>query len=295
MPLKALESENIESSDMYNFKDNFKSLFVYLAIEPIQPVINRVDVLENIWNLTHLDEYKHKQFVKILRLFSEVFFIKGDLLKGTNLISHKIMTIDDKPVFVRQYRTPERSRETLKEKIDEMLASDIIEECESSSYNAPIFLIPKKAINEIVDYRPVINFKKLNEHVIPDRFPIPIIEEILYNLSSAVIYSTLDLKSGYFQIPVDRDSMHKTAFAVNYAKYAFKKLPMGLVDSQATFQRLLNKVLYEFIGKFLYIYVDDIILFSQSFELHLEHLSLVFERLNMQTWNLNHLNAKSLN
>lgn len=239
----------------------------------------RVQSLLKILSLNHLDKNEFSIIVQLFETFSVVFFLEGDILKGTTLITHTITTSSDKPVFVKQYRTPENLRVILNGKIKEMLKQGIIVLCQSSPYNAPLFMVPKKTVNKSIDYRPVINFQELNKIIIPDRFPIPVIEDIIYNLSFAQVYSVLDLKSGYYQINIAQESMHKTAFSVNYAKYCFAKMPMGLVDSQATFQRLLNKILFPYIGQFLYVYVDDLIVFSQSFSDHVTHLSLVFEKL----------------
>lgn len=108
----------------------------------------------------------------------------------------------------------------------------------------------------------VIDYRKLNEVTIADKYPIPEINEILAQLGDNKIFSVLDLKSGFHRIPLKPSDMPKTAFSVNNGKYEFTRLLFGLKNAPAIFQRALDDILREHIGKICFIYIDDIKIFQ---------------------------------
>lgn len=112
-----------------------------------------------------------------------------------------------------------------------------------------------------------------------DGFPMPQIQDILESMYGASIFSTLDLRSGYWQVLMDEESIPKTAFVNKNAQYEFLCLPFGLQNSAATFQRLTNTVLRDCLGKFCFVYLDDIVIYSQNVQEHLEHLKQLFDML----------------
>ncbi|VDI54419.1 Hypothetical predicted protein [Mytilus galloprovincialis] len=130
-------------------------------------------------------------------------------------------------------------------------------------------------------YRFVLDFRKLNEVTKKVSFSIPKIEEVVDTVgySRAKIFSSLDLASGFHQVPLDEQSKHKTAFMTPQGQYQFKRLCFGLTNAPATFQMLMTKVLQELNWKVALIYIDDILVFSKNFDEHLEHLNLVFQKL----------------
>lgn len=101
----------------------------------------------------------------------------------------------------------------------------------------------------------------------------------IQNLGKAKFFSTIDLESGFHQILIKESDREKTAFFVNYAKYQFKRMPFGLKNAPSIFQRCVNDVLHEFIGKFAYVYIDDVLIFSNTEEEHMTHISLVTKAL----------------
>lgn len=127
--------------------------------------------------------------------------------------------------------------------------------------------------------RLVMDFRKLNERTIPDKYPMPNISMILGNLGKAKFFSTLDLKSGYHQIILAERDREKTAFAVNGGRYEFRRLPFGLKNAASIFQRTIDDILREQIGKFCYVYVDDVIIFSENEEMHVKHVDWVLKSL----------------
>jgi transposase InsO family protein len=272
--------EKIIFSDKLNFSLIPVDLNPKLSCTVVVDEPKRCDIINSVLKLSHLTPSQFQAFLKLVSKHSKVFFVEGDILEGTTLIEHEIRTKTENPVFVPQFRLPVHLRKEVQLKIDEMLKNNLIEICNKSNYQSPLFLVPKKSMDGIPSYRPVIDFKKLNEIIIEDRFPIPNIDEILYNFRGAKYFSTLDCKQGYHQIPIKPESRHKTAFSLSHQKFQWRVLPMGLVDAGFTFQRLLNSVLSVTIGKFCEVYVDDIVCYSIDYNSHLKHLETIFRLLS---------------
>ena len=125
-----------------------------------------------------------------------------------------------------------------------------------------------------------IDYRKLNAATKVDVYPIPRIDELIHGLEGYPILSLFDLKSGFWQIRVNPDDVEKTAFTAGNHTYAFKYMPFGLNNAPSTFQRFVNRVFNGFINEFVNIYIDDIIVYSKTFEDHIKHLRKVFERLD---------------
>jgi len=125
----------------------------------------------------------------------------------------------------------------------------------------------------------VIDFKRLNAVTIFDTYPIPDITSTLSSLGEAKFFTTLDLMSRFHQIHMKESDIPKTAFSSLNCKYEFLRLPFGLKNAPAVFQRMIDDVLREYIGKICYVYIDDIIVFSKDYESHWHNLGAVFEKL----------------
>ena len=124
----------------------------------------------------------------------------------------------------------------------------------------------------------VIDYRKLNEKTIEDRYPLPRIDEILDNLGKCVYFTTLDLAQGFHQIEMDPKSIEKTAFSINNGHYEYLRMPFGLRNAPSTFQRVMDNILREYLHKFCFVYMDDVVIFSKSLHDHLVHLQLIFKK-----------------
>ena len=157
-----------------------------------------------------------------------------------------------------------------------MLEAGIIEESEAE-YSSPVVLVLKPDNS----YRFCVDYRKINAATIPDNHPLPLINCALDSLgqSKASYFSLVDLTSGYWQVEVAPSSRHLTSFVTHEGLFQFCKMPFGLSAAPATFQRLMNSVLRGLTWKTALVYLDDIIIFSQTFEDHLKHLQEVFDRL----------------
>lgn len=212
--------------------------------------------------------------------YNDVFYMEGDKLTYTNVIQHRIeLKPDTKPIYVRQYRLPEIQKIEIKRQLEEMEANGIIEPCHSQ-WNAPIMLVKKKEDEQgNREWRLVVDFKKLNEATIPRNFPIPLIDEIIDDLKGAKFFTTLDLHGAFHQILLHPDDRDYTAFSTGHFKYRWIRMPMGLTSSPHTWQSAINSIFHDMLGKEVHIYLDDLLLSSETFDEHTKLLDRVFARL----------------
>lgn len=195
----------------------------------------------------------------------------------TDTILHQIPTGDAAPIRQRYRQIPPNLYAEVRALIKQMLDADVIRPS-SSPWSSPIVLVRKKdgSIRFCVDYR------QLNHVTRKDSYPLPRVEEALASLKKARWYSTLDLASGYWQVKVDDQDKEKTAFTTPMGLFEFQRMPFGLCNGPATFQRLMESCLGEQNYQSLLIYLDDVIVFAADFETHLDRLDFVFSRLSAQ-------------
>ncbi|KAI4293155.1 hypothetical protein PAPHI01_2429 [Pancytospora philotis] len=186
---------------------------------------------------------------------------------------HRINVGDARPISAGNSRIPVAYEQALDNEIKKNLELGIIAPS-SSSWSSRIVPVPKKdgSLRMCIDYRP------LNKVTIKDQYPIPRIDEILDALSGAAVFSTLDATSGYYQVELAQEDRCKTAFSWKYGLYEFNRMPFGLCNAPATFQRIMNQA-FQNDRAFVLPYFDDIIIFSKTPEEHIEHLEIVLARL----------------
>lgn len=229
--------------------------------------------------ISHLDSDERSKLLKLINKYEDVFFIEGDKLTFTSAIKHAIKTNDDLPVHAKSYRYPFCHRKEVQNQISKMLEQGIIQHS-ISPWTSPVWIVPKKLdASGVKKWRLVIDYRKLNEKTVDDRYPIPNITDILDKLGRCMYFTTLDLASGFHQVEINKKDIPKTAFSVENGHYEFLRMPFGLKNAPSTFQRVMDNVLREHIGVICLVYMDDIIIFSTSLTEHIDNLGKIFKTL----------------
>ena len=201
-------------------------------------------------------------------------FTQDDLDLGySEAVQHRIPTSDDAPVAQPYRSIPLNQFQEVKEHMKGLLTQRVIVESHSP-YAAPVVLVRKKdgSLRLCVDYR------RLNLKTVGDAYPYPRIQESLDALVGTQYISTLDLASGYHQISMDPRDQHKTAFTTPFGMYEYTRMPMGLASAPATYQRLMQATMSDFAFQFLLVYLDDLLVYSKTFDEHMEHLERLLQR-----------------
>uniref|UniRef100_A0A8P4GS98 Gypsy retrotransposon integrase-like protein 1 n=1 Tax=Dicentrarchus labrax TaxID=13489 RepID=A0A8P4GS98_DICLA len=210
----------------------------------------------------------------LLMRYADVFAAQDEDLGYTDQVKHEIPVVDESPVSQPYRRIPPNQYQEVREHISELLRKGVIQES-SSSYASPIVLVRKSdgTLRLCVDYR------RLNAKTRRDAFPLPRIDESLDALSGAKFFSTIDLASGYHQVAVHEKDRNKTAFTTPFGLYEYLRMPFGLCNAPATFQRLMQATMSDLVFQIVLVYLDDLLVFSPTFQDHLVRLETVLKRL----------------
>ena len=216
----------------------------------------------------------HNAINAVLKNYADVFSHK-DIPVGAshNLPPCSIDTGQHPPIRQRPYRMPFARRQQCESLVQEMLKDGIIRES-NSPWASPVTLVEKrdKSIRFCIDYR------RLNAITRKNSYPIPLVQDVFDAMAGAKIFSTMDLRSGYHQLTMAPDSIEKTAFSVPSGLYEFLRMPFGLTAAPAVFQKTMDKVLAG-LGTYAKVFIDDIVVWSNTPEEHARHLEDVFQRL----------------
>lgn len=229
------------------------------------PLMHVRDTVNDVTTSQRLTQKQKGELQDCLDQFSSVL---SNVPGRTSLLKHRVVTTSEIPVFQKPYQIPHTLRDEVKRELSVMLEAGIVEQS-VSPYASPVVIIPKKdqSIRFCVDYR------RLNAVTQFDPESSAQIEEIIDRLGEAKYLSKLDLTQGYWQILLD-DTKEKSAFIIPFGHFQFTVMPFGMMNSAATFNRLVRKILmgHEEYSDAL---IDDIIIFSKDWNSHVGHVKAV--------------------
>lgn len=221
--------------------------------------------------LDHLSPGMKRDIVGIVEQFPDVL---TNQLGLTDIIEYDIVLNDPTPVRLPPYRLAPPRMQVLKEKIEDMLEQGIIKPSKSH-YSSPIFLVPKPGN----DYRPVVDYRVLNSRIAIESVPLPDVHNNFHWFNRAKFFTSLDLNSAYHQIPLTQRSMQLTAFNTDWNLFEYTRVPFGIAVGAQVLTRLLDSIFSDIKFKYVFHYLDDLIIYSETYQEHLRHIREVFDRL----------------
>lgn len=232
------------------------------------------------------DKKLHKQLEKLCTEYSDIFSIDTDKMTVNNFYTQTLKMVSTEPVYTKNYRTPYSQKEEINKQIEKLLKNNLIENS-ISEYNSPIILVPKKGNSDDKKWRMCIDYRKLNQNLIADRYPLPRIDDILDNFGRAKYFSIIDLFSGFHQVPLSEESRDCTTFSTEKGSFRWKVLPFGLNVSPNSFSRMMSIAFSGLPPQKAFLYIDDIIIIGRTEKEHLSNLEAVFKVLRDRNLKLN--------
>src|SRR3954462_12565680 len=275
--------EKPKSSELKQLPENLK--YVFLDSEEKCPAI----ISSSLKNI------QEDKLIEVLKKFKGAIGWKIEDLKGISptMCMHKILMEEDhKPVVQPQRRLNPVMKEVVRKEVVKLLDAGLIYPISDSSWVSPVQVVPKKGgttvitneKNELIPTRTVtgwrmcIDYRKFNQATRKDHFPLPFMDQMLERLSGQEFYCFLDGYSGYNQISVNPEDQEKTAFTCPFGIFAYRRMPFGLCNAPATFQRCMQAIFSDFIEKTMEVFMDDFSVFGAYFDLCLKNLEVVLKR-----------------
>ena len=280
-PVNSTTTDNIQSSKLSSINNivlnspdsisNNKDSDQDFILPQHGPALTNIKVLNNLKSskLSHLSPNKQDQVYKLVHDYKSIF---SDIPTRTNAAVHDIELIDDKPIKQHPYRHNPEKTAALKEEVQYMLNNDLIEPG-SSPWASPCLVVPKPDGS----FRMVTDLRKVNSQTKADTYPIPRLDDCIDKVGQAQFVTKFDLLKGYWSVPLSDKAKEITAFVTSEGLYKYKVMPFGCKNASATYQRLLDQVTNGLINT--EVYIDDVIIYSKSWEEHLDQIECFFKRL----------------
>ena len=249
-----------------NLDDNCQS-----SVNNVSLKLNNSDILNNLnCKIAHLELCKREELTNLIYKYVKLF---PDVPSRTNILQHDVDVGSVKPIKQHPYRMNPEKREYLKKEVQYLLDNDLIEHS-TSSWSSPCVLIPKPDGS----YRLCTDYRKVNEVTATDSYPIPRIEDCIDKIGSSKFISKFDLLKGFYQVPLTERAKEISAFVTPDGLYQYKVMPFGMKNSPASFQRLVNTLTADIPN--CEVYIDDAVIFTDSWEDHLQTIELFFKKLS---------------
>jgi len=240
-------------------------VWAYVLVDQHKDTLNPPNIISS----TESDQLK-----LLLAKYKDVF-IDPKVLPPHRIHDHTIPLLPTAiPVNSKPYHYSPFHKSEIERQVQELLQAGLITHS-NSPFASPVLLVKKKDGS----WRLCVDYRKLNDLTIKNHFPMPVIEEILDELSGSKYFTKLDLRAGYHQVRMQPQDEHKTAFKTHQGHYQYKVMPFGLTNAPATFQCIMNHILQPFLRRFVLVFLDDILIYSPTMEDHIHHIDLVFEQL----------------
>ena len=236
----------------------------------------------------------NERYQKILSSFPDLTKEAGDGPNTAHSFRHKIPTTGD-PVFCRPRRLNPKMTEIAKEAIQKMLDDGVIRPS-NSPYASPLHMVPKKN-----GWRPVGDYRRLNQQTTRDTYPLPYLQDFSMQLAGKTVFSCIDLKDAFWQIPIAEEDIHKTCITTTFGAYEYLSMNFGLSGAAQSFQRFIDQVTRNLVHTnedgttrkvCNFAYVDDLLIASRNLKEHEEDLIALFKRLSEYKLRINVLKCE---
>ncbi|XP_068240411.1 uncharacterized protein [Palaemon carinicauda] len=219
--------------------------------------------------LDHLSATQSKEVMNLITKFAVLF---QDVPGLTSLLMHDVEVGDARPIKQHPYRVNPSKRDIIKQEVEYMLRHDLIQRS-FGPWSSPVVLVKKEGGGQ----RMCFDYRKVNAVTESDCFPLPRVEDCINDVGAAKYISKFDLLKGYWQVPLTERAKEISAFVTSEGLYSCNVMPFGMKNASATFQRLMNQVIDKLEG--VVVYIDDLVVYSNSWESHLKNMECLFERL----------------
>jgi hypothetical protein len=225
------------------------------------------------------EEVTPTEIQQLIDQFGDVF-AEPNSLPPRRSCDHSIPLMPGaQPVNMRAYRHKPELKSEIEHQVQELHQSGVIQKS-TSHFSSPTILVKKKDGT----WRLCVDYRALNSMTIVSKYPVPIIDELLDELTGARWFSKLDLRAGYHQIRLAEGEEHKTTFQTHSGHWEYKVMPFGLAGAPATFLGAMNNTLQPLLRKCVVVFFDDILVYSSSLDAHVQHLKSVLQLLRRDNW-----------
>ena len=225
--LQNLEANINYKTQMFSTSKFERNYFKNILDDHENVKVNHHQGIELQIRTDHMNEEERDKITLLCQKYKDCFYNENKKLSATSAVSHNIRIKNDHPIYVKSFRYPSHLKEEIQTQIRKLLNDEIIQRS-NSPYSSPVWIKPKKEdASGKKKWRMVIDYHKLNDKTIEDKYPLPRMDGILENLGKCSYFSTLDLAQDFHQIPVNKDSIEKIAFTVENGYYEYVRMPFG--------------------------------------------------------------------